>query len=316
MMPKSTKVNLPSASTNRFPGCMSAWKKPSRSAWRRKVWITACDRCLRSKPLASERRAVVQRRAVDPFQGQHVLGGAVPVHRRHAEVGIGLGVLRHLRQRGGLEPQIHLERDRAAQGGDGLDHAQPPGFRRQAFGLARGEGEGFEIDAEAPLDIGPQHLHGDGLAALGRDDLGAMHLRDRGRGDRRAERRVGLRQRLAQRGDDHRLGLGLRERRHLVLQRFQIARQRHADDVGPRRQELPELDVGRPELGQRGGEPASRAGAGRPLDQPRELDRGLRRPRQRRGIGQREHALAREHEAGAGEAGEMGDRGDHGCALS
>ena len=211
---------------------------------------------LEVEALGLERRAVVQRRAVDPFQRQHVLGGAVPVDRRHAEVGIGLGVLRHLGQRGGFEPQIHLERDRAAQGRDGLDHAQPPRLRRQAFGVAGREGEGFEIDAEAPLDVGPQHLHGDGLAALRRDHLGAMHLRDRGRGDRRAERRVGLRQRLAERGHDHGLGLGLRERRHLVLQRFQIARQRDADDVGPRRQELAELDVGRPELGQRGGEPA------------------------------------------------------------
>ncbi len=32
---------------------MSAWKKPSRKAWRRNVWITARARCLRSKPLAS-----------------------------------------------------------------------------------------------------------------------------------------------------------------------------------------------------------------------------------------------------------------------
>ena len=212
---------------------------------------------LEVEALGLERGAVVQRRAVDPFQGQHVLGGAVPVHRRHAEVGIGLGVLRHLRQRGGFEPQIHLD---ARRSGASVATVSIMRSRRASAdrlsAWSRGEGEGFEIDAEAPLDVGPQHLHGDGLAALGRDHLGAMHLRDRGRGDRRAERRVGLRQRLAERGDDHRLGLGLRERRHLVLQRFQIARQRHADDVGPRRQELAELDVGRPELGQRGGEPA------------------------------------------------------------
>ena len=90
---------------------------------------------LEIEALGLERGAVVQRRAVDPFQRQHVLGGAVPVDRRHAEIRIVLGVLRHLGQRGGLEPQIHLERDRAAQRRDGLDQAQPPRFRRQALGV-------------------------------------------------------------------------------------------------------------------------------------------------------------------------------------
>ena len=36
-MPRSTATMVPSASTNRLPGCMSAWKKPSRSVWRRKT---------------------------------------------------------------------------------------------------------------------------------------------------------------------------------------------------------------------------------------------------------------------------------------
>src|SRR5664279_157213 len=53
MMPKSTATMWPSGSTNRLPGCMSAWKKPSRSAWRRKVCIRAAARCARSRPLAS-----------------------------------------------------------------------------------------------------------------------------------------------------------------------------------------------------------------------------------------------------------------------
>ncbi len=39
MMPKSTAASRPRGVRNRFPGCMSAWKKPSRTAWRRKDWI-------------------------------------------------------------------------------------------------------------------------------------------------------------------------------------------------------------------------------------------------------------------------------------
>ena len=58
-------------------------------------------------------RVVVERDAVDPFHGQHVVGGAVPVDRRHAEIRIVARVLRHLGQRRRFQPQIHLHRDRA-----------------------------------------------------------------------------------------------------------------------------------------------------------------------------------------------------------
>ena len=125
------------------------------------------------------------------------------------------------------------------------------------LGLARGKEERVEIGLEAALDAGPQHLHRHRLARAVGLDLGAMHLRDRGGGDRRA--RSWRRRRcsgLPKRGDDRALRLGLRERRHLVLQALEIARDRHADHVRPRRQELAELDVGRPEPGERGGKPA------------------------------------------------------------
>ena len=45
-----------------------------------------------------------------------------------------------------------------------------------------------------------------------------------------------------------------REGRHAVLQLFKIARRDDADDVGARREELPELDIGRPKPRQRRGE--------------------------------------------------------------
>ena len=114
-----------------------------------------------------------------------------------------------------------------------------------------------------------------------------------------------LAQRLAERGRDRGFGLGLRERRHPVLQAFEIARERDADDVRPRREELAELHISRAEPGQRGGEPT---GAGRAVG--RSISRASRKPsragaRQRRRIDQAEHALAREHEAGARQAEQM-----------
>ena len=159
---------------------------------------------LEIEALGFEQRAVGERRRVDPFEREHVARGAVPVHRRHAEVGIVAGVLRHLRERRRLEPQIHLDRDRAPQRLDHLDQPQPPRLRRHALGVARDKGERVEIDLEASLDLRPQHLHRDGAEATVGDDLGAVHLRDRSGGDRRAERREQVGQRLAQRGSRRR----------------------------------------------------------------------------------------------------------------
>ena len=143
-----------------------------------------------------------------------------------------------------------------------------------------------------------------------------MHLRDRGGGDGGPEAGIDFVQRLVERGGDGGFRLALRERRHLVLQAFEIARDRLADHVGPGGHELAELDVSRPELGQRGGEPAGAVFGARPLDQPGQRDRGLGRQRQGPRIDQREHAFAREHETGARQAGEMGEGGDHVEALA
>ncbi len=139
---------------------------------------------------------------------------------------------------------------------------QPPRFGRQAFGLARGEGEGVEIGARSAARCrGRSTLTATVLAAIGSRDL-RRDAPARSRRPRPAARTttIGRRQRLAERVGDHALGLGLRERRHLVLQRFEIARQRDADHVGPRRQELSELHIGRPEPRQRHGEPRARCG--------------------------------------------------------
>ena len=60
-----------------------------------------------------EPRVVVQRNAVDPLHRQHVVRREIPLDHRHVKIRIVAGVLRHLRQRGGLQPQVHLHGDRA-----------------------------------------------------------------------------------------------------------------------------------------------------------------------------------------------------------
>ena len=56
-----------------------------------------------------ERGVVGDRDPVDPFERQHALGGAQPIDVGHAEAFGRRDVLRHLRDGGSLEPQVHLE---------------------------------------------------------------------------------------------------------------------------------------------------------------------------------------------------------------
>jgi hypothetical protein len=81
--------------------------------------------------------AIVQRDAVDPFHGQHMMAGAIPVHGRHPKVRIVAGVLRHLGERGGFQPQIHFHRHRARQRIDDLDGTKPPASAETASICAR-----------------------------------------------------------------------------------------------------------------------------------------------------------------------------------
>ena len=225
---------------------------------------------LEIEALGFELCTVGERHRFDPFEREHVARDALPVERRHAKLGVVLGVLRHLGEGGGFQPQIHLDGDRAPQRLDHLDQAQPPRLGGKFFRVARREGESIEINLEAALDARAEHLHRDraawhsiplipaqagiqghlldrywrpwvpafagtsGCLRVRFHHLGPMHLRDRSGGDGRAETREHLAQRLAEGGLDRALGLGLRERRHLVLQGFEVARERHADHVRAR----------------------------------------------------------------------------------
>src|SRR3972149_1669287 len=109
-----------------------------------------------------------------------------------------------------------------------------------------------EVPLEALLDAGSQHLNRDGLERPVRaTHFGLMHLRDRGGGDRRTELDVELVDRRAQSLLDRFPRLALREGRQAVLEGGKIAGQLAADDVVAGGEELPELDVGWPERGER-----------------------------------------------------------------
>ena len=92
---------------------------------------------------------IAQRDAVDPFHGQDIVRGAVPVDGGHAKIRIVAGIFRHLGERGSLQPQVHLHRHRARHRIDDLDQPQPPRFRRIDFGLVRDKEEIGEVAAEA-----------------------------------------------------------------------------------------------------------------------------------------------------------------------
>ena len=260
--------------------------------------------------MASSARAVVQRRAVDPFQRQHFARGAVPVDRRHAEV----------RDRPWCSPPSRRARRlpaadpfRVAPSARSVSTTSIRRSRRasaeRCLGVARGKAEGVEVApgsaARCPAAAPSRQP---ARAALGVDDLGAMHLRDRGGRDRpgrRSRRRLAsgwssaaataARPRPAGTAPSCPAGFPDRARaRSRPRPAASPGTARASHRLGPSRVSAADSRLGT-------------AGAGRPLDQPRKLQRRARRQRQRARIDQRQHAFAGEHEAGARQPGEMGE---------
>ena len=160
--------------------------------------------------------AVVVRKgdAVDPFDGEHAAGGALPVDLGNAEVIVARRVLRHLGDGGGLEAQVHLQLGRSLQRVDDGDGLQAPRRRMQALDEAGGEVVAVEVAAELLLDAGAQDLYGYlAPAAVGVDDGRLMHLRDGGGGDGGAELGEMILELAAERFLDGAARLGHGERR-------------------------------------------------------------------------------------------------------
>ena len=254
-----------------------------------------------------EPRAVVQRNAVDPLHRQHVVRGEIPLDQP----------ARESPDRRGCSPPSPTAR---------LPPAAGPSPWRPSGSSVRTISIGFSRRASADsasiwraANISASRSTLKLCATFGRStftatrrrtpfvlDLGAMHLRDRGGRDRGAEARIGLLQRTIECRDDGRFRFRLRERRHAVLQAFQVARERHADDIGAGRKELAELHVARAEMAQRGRNPSDRLVGLRRLDQAAEPQRELRARRKSGRIDDAEHAGAREHDSLRGSAGRDG----------
>ena len=101
-----------------------------------------------------------------------------------------------------------------------------------------------QIGLEAALDAGPQHLdrdraRGPSRVATSARCTWAIEAAATGAPNVANIAPTGLPNAAATTASASSCG----KRRHLVLQAFEIARERRADDIRARRQELPELDV-------------------------------------------------------------------------
>ena len=304
-MPKSRATILPSPSTRKLPVEQSVQQK-------------GLDELAPELGDVETQRLqfgdVAERRAFDPFHRQDFARGAVPIDLRRTEIGV-LGEILAIFGRGRrLQPEIHLHPHRARQRLDDLHRPQPLGVGNHALGEAGGEEHVGEIVDQPALDPRPQHLNGDDPLLVPVHDPGAMYLRDRGGGDRLAE----LDEHAVQRGLKRRLDPPdrdlARKRRDAVLQPLQFARHCDADDIGPRGEELAELDIGRSEFLHRPRKPmTTRALA------PEQLQGAQSRPRDGRqnlGVDAFEHAFARHDQQRIAEPSDVTYRREQGVRAS
>ncbi len=194
-------------------------------------------------PRRAPGRGIADRRAVDPFAGEHPRRGARPIHMRHAEFGVAAGAIIKLGCRRRFHAQVQFQRHRSGQGLDQRDNAQPPRFAGKALApRARTRPARRRSRREQRLDPGTQHLDRRFHAFAGG---GAMHLGDGGRRDRRAERRKQALDRTSRNCRAITSRAAASEKGGSRSCRCSSAR-RHlfADNIGPRRQHLAQLDIG------------------------------------------------------------------------
>ena len=274
---------------------MSAWKKPSRSAWVRKVWITRSESRIRSKPVARSAAQVAEVDPARPLQRQHPPSRGLPDHRRHPEAEVALAVRRELGGRRGLHAQVELALHHPLEVVDHRPRPQPPREGRQQLDQARREVEGVDVAQEGPLDPRPQHLdrhHLPGRRASSRGAPGRARPRPPAARSSRTPPRAAARARCSTAARASSIGNG----GSLSCSTLELVGELRPDHVRPRRQQLAELDVGRPERGQR---PEDRRLARvalepEPLERPAEHPR--RRPERRRRV---ERGERRRHRPGA-----------------
>ena len=131
--------------------------------------------------------------------------------------------------------------------------------RLAALGLLREEREQPEVALDLFRGARPLHLDHDPLAAL---EPRAMNLPDRPGGERlRFDPLEDVLPRDAELLLHHLDHLGLGQRRHAVLQARELLDDLGRDQVGPRREDLPELRERRPEFLEGGTKPCGSAPA-------------------------------------------------------
>ena len=221
--------------------------------------------------------------AVDPFAGQHPRRGAAPVDMRHAEIARRRGCARKARTPPPLpcadpvpappmppgSPPARCRRSRRASA-----EKRSASARRTGPSASRSR-------REQVLDAGPQHLHRH--VARRRRWSAAMHLGDGGGRHRRAECGEQALHRPAQAVGDHRARLRIGKGGSRSCRCSSARGDVGADDIGPGRQHLAQLDIGGAELSsacasRSPGGPTSRA---RPMPKIRRARRALKGSRAR-----------------------------------
>ena len=229
-----------------------------------------------------DRRAIADRRAVDPLQREHPLGGAIPVDGGRAISFVVAEILAQLLGGGGLEAQIHLDAHDLGEGAHGLDRLQTAEARLGALDQLGDPVEEVEVAREGPLDAGPQNLDRD-ITTIGGDSK--VDLRDRRCRDRHiVERREQRAERLAELALDDGARLAAGKRREMILQPAEVGRDFLVEKIGAGRQRLAELDEAWTHVLQRRRQPfarparvTARAEQPRPGDQRRRDAQGLER---------------------------------------
>ena len=193
-----------------------------------------------------QRVDVGELRSLDPLERQHACARVLPVHLRDVHVAVaGEVAVERLRVAAleavvELSPQLPRELVDEPGGVDEVEraHALLHELRRLVHEL--------DVGLDLTLRVGPLHLHRDGPSVRERR---AVHLPDR-RGSHRllVEVEEEPRDRVAELLLDHPLRFLERERAHVVLERAQLGDDVRRNDVGPRRQQLPELHERRTEL--------------------------------------------------------------------
>ena len=157
MMPKSSAMYLPwlaaSTPTKMLPGCMSAWKKPSRNTCVKKISTPARASRLKSMPAARSVGDAADRDAGHPLHDEHFARRPVPVDLGHPQQRRAQEIAPQLRAVGRLAHQVELVVDRLVEFGDDVARPQALAFAPQPLDERRRRAHQREIVLDHLADV-------------------------------------------------------------------------------------------------------------------------------------------------------------------